>query len=301
LIARPELSVVIPTFNNLAVLTQCLESWQELGADTPVELLVIEDGCKDQTPAYLERLSETRWGRRHLRWFHMDDAHELRCTNRGFAEARAPLAMTWQDDMFLRKPWFVPELIATFRAYPDLGLLCLTRGLDCFPLDEPVREWEDLHDPRRQRSTVGKPPLNWFQLTEVDIVIRPWVVRRECLEKVGPLDEAFVPTEWDEADLCFRIRRAGWRVATHAYERLGAYHHLGSTTLSQTMSEKYKRRVLHNGQLFHDRWDAVIRAQHPRSRRTWVRRTSARGWAHTVRQMARLGASRLLRGRGGGT
>ncbi len=33
--------------------------------------------------AFLESESETAWGRRHLRWMHQDDAHELRCTNAG--------------------------------------------------------------------------------------------------------------------------------------------------------------------------------------------------------------------------
>ena len=69
----------------------------------------------------------------------------------------------------------------------------------------------------------------------MDAVIRPWVVRRDCLERVGTLDEAFRPTEWDEADLAFRIREAGWKVATCGYERLGAYSHLGSTTIGVTV------------------------------------------------------------------
>ena len=69
-------------------------------------------------------------------------------------------------------------------------------------------------------------------------MIRPWIVRRACLERVGMLDEAFRPTEWDEADLAFRIRQAGWRVATSGFERLGAYHHLGSTTLGRAPSAR---------------------------------------------------------------
>ncbi|HEY0546080.1 MAG TPA: glycosyltransferase [Pyrinomonadaceae bacterium] len=281
----PALSVIIPTFNNLAVLKRNLASWQKYAAHQPVELLVIEDGCRDGTPEYLREMSQTAWGQKHLRWFHEDDVHELQCTNRGFAEASAPLLMTWQDDMFLQCEWLVPELIASFD-YADIGLLCLSRGLNCFPFDEPIHEWEDLHDPRRLQSTIGARPLNWFRLQEVDIVIRPWVVRRECIEKVGVLDEAFRPTEWDEADLCFRIRGAGWKIATHGYERVGAYQHLGSTTLE--FSPQYKERVLRNGQLFHERWDEVIRREHPRPRRTWLRRASVSGWMWTVRHMMHL-------------
>ena len=60
-----------------------------------------------------------------------------------------------------------------------------------------------------------------------------------------------MPTEWDEADLAFRVRAAGWKVAACGYERLGAYHHVGSSTLG-TLSDAYKARVLRNGRLFLD-------------------------------------------------
>jgi GT2 family glycosyltransferase len=281
------LSVVIPTFNNVAVLTRCLESWQRFAADPPVELVVIEDGCRDATPQYLETLGRTPWGRQHLRWFHEADLHELRCTNRGLREARAPLAMAWQDDMLLQHPWLVAELVASFATYPDLGVLALSRGLDCMPCNAPIERWEDLVDTRRLLSTIGPAPLNWCRLQEVDIIIRPWVVRRACLETVGYLDEAFVPTEWDEADLAFRVRQAGWKVATHGYERLGAYVHLGSTTLSKGFSETYRQQVLRNGRLFYDRWDAAIRAGATRPRRTWRRRATLAAWLHTAGRAAR--------------
>ena len=193
--------------------------------------------------------------------------------------------MAWQDDMFLHVPWLVPELHATFEAYPDLGMLSLSRGLNCLPLEGPIERWEDLIDWRRLQSTIGPAPRNWFRLQEVDIVIRPWVVRRTCLDRVGPLDEAFRPTEWDEADLACRIREAGWKVATCGYERLRAYAHLGSTTIGARPSPSYLEKVLRNGRLFHQRWDAMIAQEYGRSRRTWPRRATFSGWVATARQM----------------
>jgi glycosyltransferase involved in cell wall biosynthesis len=282
----PELSLVIPTFNNVDVLAKNIECWQRMAGAVHVELVVIEDGCSDRTPAYLEEMAATAWGRAHLRWFHQDDLHELRCTNFGLAQARAPIAMAWQDDMLVRAPWFAREIVASFAAYADLGLLCTSRGFNCSPVSEPIRTWEDLMDGRRLHDTLGPTPMNWFVLQDVDTVIRPWAVRRACLDAVGVLDEAFVPTEWDEGDLCFRIREAGWKTAVHGYERLGAYQHLGSTTLGE-LSEKYKARVLKNGLLFHERWDRAIERDSGRTRRTWPRRMSAGGAWWTAGRVAR--------------
>lgn len=291
---RFALSVVIPTFNNEAILRQTIESWQKCAGTDAVEILVVEDGCRDGTPTFLADVSKTDWGRAHLSWIHMDDAHELRCTNAGFRAARAPLLMAWQDDMFLQERWLVGELMRIFARHNDLALVGLSRGLDMYPVDDPIERWEDLQDWRRLRSTIGPFPWNWLRIQEVDSIIRPWVIRRECLERVGLLDEAFVPTEWDEADLAFRVRAAGWKVATCGYERLGAYHHVGSSTLG-TLSDDYKTRVLQNGRLFHERWDSEIRRSHARTRATWVRPMSLGGWMTTGIQALRVVPRRLAR------
>jgi glycosyltransferase involved in cell wall biosynthesis len=294
---HPKLSVIIPTYDNVDVLRRCLSSWQRFASDQPVELLVIEDGCKDGTADYLREQSETQWGRRFLRWFHEDDVNQVRCNNRGFREARAPLFLVWDDDMFLEVSWLIPELLATFEAYPEIGLLSLIRGLDVFPLKRPIERWADLHDPEHMRSSIGPGRgLNWLRLAEVDIVIRPWVVRRACIEQVGPLDEAFCPIEWDEADLAYRIReQARLKVATHCYERLGAFTHLGSSTLSRMPSARHQALVLPNGQLFHRRWSETVKRQHPRLRRTWWRRIPPESLGQLGRQAAEL-TWRKLRG-----
>jgi GT2 family glycosyltransferase len=282
----PSLSVVIPTFNNEAVVRRAVESWRDAAERHDVEIVVVVDGDRDGTRAWLAELSGSTWGRRHLQWLELDNAHELRCTNAGFAVARGELLAAWQDDMFLSARWMVPELLRVFARHRDIGLLSLSRGLNNAPTADPIATWNDLVDWRRLQSTIGPRPWNWFRLQEVDGVIRPWVVRRECIQAVGPLDEAFVPTEWDETDLAYRIRTAGWLTATCGYERLGGYTHLGSSTLGQ-LSDAYKQRVLKNGLLFHQRWDATIAREHVRRRQTWWRPQTADGWANTIRGIAR--------------
>ena len=291
--STPVLSVVIPTFNNEAVLRRAVDSWRTHARGQPVELVVVEDGCRDGTRRFLDDVSATEWGQAHLRFIHMDDAHELRCTNTGFAAARGQLLVAWQDDMFLKVDWLVGELIALFARCPDVGHLGLSRGLNMYPAEEPIERWDDLLDWRRLQSTIGPFPWNWFRVQEVDALVRPWVVRRQCLDQVGALDEAFVPTEWDEADLAFRIRAAGWKVATCGYERLGAYRHLGSSTIGE-LSDAYKTRVLRNGRLFHERWDDEIRRSHARRRASWIRPISVEAWTATGLQALRAVPRRVI-------
>jgi glycosyltransferase involved in cell wall biosynthesis len=285
-----ELTVVIATHDNLAVLREGLDAWRTHASGQPVELLVVEDGCTDGTREYLAELLAGGWQGPPLRVLHERDAHELVCTNRGLAAARGGLVLSWHDDMLLRCGWMVPELLATFRALPGLGMLSLSRGLLFHPVEEPVADWEDSVSWRRVESTIGPAPWNWLRLAEVDGVMRPWVVRRACVERVGPLDEAFRPTEWDESDLAFRIREAGWAVATHGYERDGAYLHRLSTTYARTPSERRMAIGLRNARLFYGRWAETIRRGAGRRRRSWLRRAGPAAWAATAAQAARFAA-----------
>ena len=290
---QPAVSVVIPTHNNEAILRQCLAAWARFGPPGRFELLVVEDGCTDGTAQFLERLSSTPFGRQHARSVHLDDVHELRSTNAGLRAAAGSIVMAWQDDMLLEAAWLVPEVTRIFDRHRDIGMMSLSRGLNHFPWASPIDTWDALNDWRRLRSTIGPFGLNWFRVHEVDTVIRPWIVRRECLAVVGVLDEVFVPTEWDEADLAFRIRGAGWRVGTCGYERLGGYHHLGSSTVGQ-LSDAYKSRVLSNGRLFHQRWDEAIARDHARTRRSWRRPQTAGAWINTCRAIVARGFQRTL-------
>jgi GT2 family glycosyltransferase len=281
----PRLSVVIPTHDNVDLLRRCLASWQRFAHDQPVELLVVDDGSTDGTADFLAEVSGTPWGGRTVRALREEDVHELMCTNRGMREARAPLVMTWHDDMFLQASWVVPELVRTFAAYPQIGMLTLSRGLLLHPAAGPPETFEESVDWSRLESTIGPAPLNWARIHEVDAVMRPWVLRRACLERVGLLDEAFRPTEWDESDLAYRIRAAGWAVATHGYERDGAFRHLVSSTYGRSASDWRKALGLRNARLFWERWGDAVNRDAARRRRTWRRRAGPAGWLATAAAM----------------
>jgi O-antigen biosynthesis protein len=289
---RIDLSVVIATHDNLPVLRRALESWRRHASGARVELLVVDDGCRDGTGEWLAELARGGWDGPPLRVLREEDAHELVCTNRGLREARGTLVLSWHDDMFLRAGWLVPELVSTFRARPEIGMLALSRGLRFHPVSGPVVDWADSVRWERAESTIGPAPANWARLAEVDGVMRPWVVRRECTRRVGALDEAFRPTEWDESDLAFRIRAAGWAVAAHGYERDGAYVHQVSTTYARTPSERRMEIGLRNARLFFDRWGDRIAADADRPRRSWLRSATPSGWAATAAQGLRFLAGR---------
>jgi hypothetical protein len=136
------------------VLRECLSRWQRFGGEG-LDVIVIEDGCKDGTPALLDQIGANTVGRRHLRWIHEEDAHELRCTNRG-SQLRAVI-WSWRGRTTVPARAVAGSGVARhIRRVPGLGDAQSQPRLNCLPLEEPLERWEDLIDWRRLQSTIGR-------------------------------------------------------------------------------------------------------------------------------------------------
>ena len=158
----------MPTFNNDAVLRAVLDGWQRFGGDD-IELIVVEDGCRDGTPATSTRAATRRPGAASTCGGSTRTTRTSCGARTRLSRSRAAqLLMAWQDDMFLRCRWLVPELCATFARLSGIGLISLSRGLNCLPLDEPIETLGGSrrlaaaaeHD-RRRRPATGSGCRKW--------------------------------------------------------------------------------------------------------------------------------------------
>ena len=172
------------------------------------------------------------WGQRHLRWHHQDDLHELRCTNHGFREAKAPLVLAWQDDMFLR------SAVARAGAAEDVCRVRRPRASLSQPRVELHRRstirspsWEDLIDWRRLQSTIGaaahelvSPAGSRSRDPPVGRPARTASMPSVCSTRRSSRPNGTKPiSAFGSAAQAGKSRRTDTSV-------LGAYHHLGSTT-----------------------------------------------------------------------
>jgi glycosyltransferase involved in cell wall biosynthesis len=96
-----EVSVVIPTFNRWPMLTEGVASvMAQRGVD--FELIIVDDGSFDETPARLPGLAEAlRGAHRTVRILQTENHGPAAARNRGVAAARAPLiAFLDSDDLW---------------------------------------------------------------------------------------------------------------------------------------------------------------------------------------------------------
>ena len=183
----PEVSVVIPAFNRAWCLGEAVDS--VLAQDfSAFELIVVDDGSTDATPALLAGYGPA------VRVLRQENRGVSAARNAGIAAARGGLiAFLDSDDLWL--PGKLAAQVAFFRENPQ-ALICQTEELW-------VRSGRRVNPGRRHRKRGGmicEPSLELCLVSPSAVMMR-----RELFERVGLFDEALPACE--DYDLWLRVAR----------------------------------------------------------------------------------------------
>lgn len=154
--------------------------------------------------------------------------------NRGVALTEAPLVVVLNPDVELA-PDFGVALLDLFERNPRLGaagtklhyperpMIQHAGGVIDFPL---LTTWH--------RGYGEEDRGQWDEPAAVDFVTGgAMALRRAAFDAVGGFDEAFFPAYYEDADLCFRLRAAGWQVR---YEPALRGTHVESVGLGRSLA-----------------------------------------------------------------
>ena len=212
------LSIIIVNWNTRGLLAQCLTS---LYADAPFasfalfETFVVDNASTDgSAPMVRERFPQV-----HL-IENSENVGFARANNQAIRQSRGCYVLLLNSDTEAR-PGALETLVGFMDAHPQAGaagarLLNADGTLQpsCHPMLTPWREFWRLLFLERIRRRATYDMAHWDPGTprEVEVIKGACLMlRREGLDQVGLLDERyFMYTE--EMDLCYRLRRAGWRL-----------------------------------------------------------------------------------------
>jgi len=217
--AAPELSVVVVSYNTRDLTRRCLLSVEEHARDIPHEIILVDnasaDGSagmvRDEFPA-VRLLANT------------DNRGFAAANNQAFALAEGRYVLLLNPDTEIRDD-ALRRVLDFAESRPDAGVIgCRVRYPDGTQQSTTFRYLRlstvlvNLLIPNRwiRRSRwLGRSRYIGMDLDcvqDVEVVAGCFMlVPREVLDKVGGMDEGF----WmygEEADWCYRIRRAGWRI-----------------------------------------------------------------------------------------
>jgi len=238
--------ISILALNNLDLTRQCIESIFE-NTEGDYRICVFNQGSDDGTEEYLDGLGDR-----------IDCIHSPE--NVGFITGNNKIMEKYPDDdivllnndTLVKKGWLKSlkecaysdpaiGIVGAKLVYPN-GLLQEAGG-EIFR-DGSGRNIGKFDDPDRYIYNVRR---------EVDYCSGACLyLKRDALSQIGYLDEVFSPAYWEDTDICFRARAAGFRVV---YEPAAVVVHLeGATAGSPEKRTLSGRLQAKNKPVFMERW-----------------------------------------------
>jgi GT2 family glycosyltransferase/Flp pilus assembly protein TadD len=239
-------SLIVLCCNEIAFTRLCLES---VLARTrpPYELILVDNGSTDETPAYLESLKGRPGPARVAVIRNPHNVGFPAGCNQGIRQARGEQLLFLNNDTVVAEGW-LEGLLACLRSAADIGLAgAVSNGVPepqrVVPPEQDVRLLDETAARRRRefaRRSQDVPRLSGFCL----------VGRRAVLEQVGGFDERYGLGFFDDDDLGLRVRRAGYklRVALDVF-----VHHFGNRTFLG-LGVDTARQLADNLARFRDKW-----------------------------------------------
>jgi hypothetical protein len=225
----PRLAVVVVSFEARETLLAGLAALRA-PASFPLELVVVDNASTDGSAESVRARDPEA-----LLIANRDNLGFARACNQGWRASRAPHVLFLNPDAEVT-PGAVETLVSLLESRPAVGAAGpRTRGSDGTIQVSTGPDLMPLAELRQRRLVLGVARREAHALAEAEALHArehepAWVsgsclvVRRAALEAVGGFDERFFLYE-EDADLCRRLREAGWRVVfTPAAE---VKHHLG--------------------------------------------------------------------------
>jgi GT2 family glycosyltransferase len=244
----PRASIIIPTWRNAGLVRRCLQALRShVGPDASHEVIVLVNGADPEVLGMLDTETE---GVQVL----------AASVNRGFgggcnqaAEvARGELLVLLNDDTEVEPGW-LEALLETADAEPEAGAV----GSLVSRPDGTIQEvgsivWRDGSTYAVGRGLpVASHPYGFVRRVDYCSACS-LLVRRSLWAATGGFDERYYPAYYEDADLCFAIRRLGKSILCQPRSRL--LHHEASSTAVDYRDFLMRR----NRRQFVEKWAAEL-------------------------------------------
>jgi GT2 family glycosyltransferase len=212
-----QVSIVIPTFNNLGLTRQCLNS---ILGNTPqglYEVIVVDNGSTDGTPAFLKQ--EEAEGRIRAVFMSQNHGFAYGC-NQGALAAKCSELLFLNNDTVATSGWLTAMLAAARE--PEVGII----GAKLLYANNTIQHagigWiNGVPDHPHRHADPLAPEVNTPR--ELDMVTGACLmIRRDLFLQLAGFDESY-RNGVEDIDLCLRVRASGRKVV---YEPKAVVYHL---------------------------------------------------------------------------
>lgn len=243
----PVASVVIPVHDHFGYTHHCLWALAQAGAEAAFEVIVVDDCSSDGTAERLAGYPGVRVVR------NPENLGFVGSCNRGAELARGDFIVFLNNDTQVQFGW-LEALLATFAESADTGIagsrLIYPDGRQqeaggILFNDGSAWNYGHLDDPNRPQYSYRRA-VDYCSGAAL-------AIRADLFRTLGGFDKAFAPAYYEDTDLAFRVRAAGYQVY---YQPMSVVVHFegvsaGRDEQAQTGLKRYQRI---NAERFRARW-----------------------------------------------
>ncbi|WP_013322246.1 glycosyltransferase [Gloeothece verrucosa] len=232
----PLVSIIIPVYNQFLYTFNCLNSISKtLDKSFSFEVIVVDDCSTDETEKGLEQIT----GIRRLK--NSNNMGFIRSCNAGSSAAKGKFLYFLNNDTQILSGC-LESLLDLIQNNPKVGAV----GSKLIYPDGRLQEaggiiWQDASGWNYGRlQNPDEPEYNYVR--EVDYCSgASLLVRADIFRQLGGFSETFLPAYYEDTDLCFALRKLGYKVLYQPQSKLIHYEGITSGTDLNSGAKQYQQ------------------------------------------------------------
>ncbi|MBA4407000.1 hypothetical protein C0389_06980, partial [bacterium] len=251
----PKISIIILCYNKVSFTEKCLRSMFKNTHYKNYEVIVVDNASVDETPGLLESYGD------RLKFIHSNKNLGFVGGNNYAAEyASGDFIVFLNNDTEVLPNW-LENLYSVFKYYPDAGAV----GAMLIYPNGKLQEAGGAIFNNASGWNYGKNgnPIDskYSFVREVDYCSgAALMVRRELFSQLGGFDARFAPAYYEDTDLCFSIRKLGYKVY---YSPFSKVIHFEGATSGTDVTTGFKKYQVINSPKFIEKWKNELELQYP--------------------------------------
>ncbi|MEK7832269.1 MAG: glycosyltransferase, partial [Acidobacteriota bacterium] len=242
----PLASIIIVTYNNLALSKLCLESVLRNTEYPNFEVIVVDNNSKDDTPSYLRQLAELEPSVKVI----LNDVNYgfAKANNQGIELSSGDYIVLLNNDAIVPPGWL--SRLLRHLEDPQVGMVGPVTNFvgNEAKIEVPYNSWQQMESFTHQQTWQNDLLVSDIHMLAMFCV----AMRREVFRQIGPLDERFGIGMFEDDDYSVRLRKAGYRILCAADVFV---HHFGQAAFGKLIrSGDYDRIFEENQRLYEAKW-----------------------------------------------
>lgn len=252
--ADPEVSVIVPVYDQFTHTLRCLWSILQAGDAARLQVIVADDGSSDETRAFFGALPGVTYIR------NPQNMGFLRSCNTAALSARAPYLFFLNNDTAVLPGW-IDRLLDVAHGTPEAGIV----GSKLVYPDGRLQEaggfvWADGGGANLGRNgDPGEPGYNLRR--DADYISGAAIlVPAAAWAAAGGFDDRYAPAYCEDTDLAMRLRQLGWRVI---YQPSSVVVHFEGVSSGTSTEGGVKAYQVENFRKLRDKWAFALETHVP--------------------------------------